>query len=1296
MDIVHWAMHCTHSKLFEATQFYLEEMTNYSSCASSASTVVGEDVGPLDENGNASTSDEALRLANEERAAEAGFLSACATSAEDVVDVELQRHESFDKTGDHPSSSSSTGIELLIRVDKIRTEQVYERRKEKKGVPNMHILLQDVDFSRCCEYSSKPTAVLAPQVSALEQGGYDEDGGGNVNEKRSPTTTSEGGEMVRAPGGPGSVVTKQKSITESAKLSVSGAAGGNNGNNKIAKQLSTCRFHPARRQFANNFAAYLHKIKDLYGLHVTTSCYNFWKQQTFKNGGAKVIPAFSYASRTCVFFFDDNLEFFEEEVIATGGNNVHPGNRSSSTTNVGTSAATSTAADDKNLQGVEQGLKTSSQKSVTKTPTLGITKIKSRRAAAASSARTSAGEGGENNINASGNIGNYAGGVYDASCSRSSQLLPEPQLSTEFLPGILNLRDVSGRFVDFSIGKNGFEEVSSCVYEDGYSSTSSKINPMNNDDRPAGDQVAANSATSSTRETTCSPILYSKEYNVVLCKVCILDAMTDDEFFTRIIERFSRPKERIMIFMDVNSTIVFGDLMSGKDPDFVLLSTLFEAIILQPKETFVFDYDPNKNYESSGGGVSSFSAGTGTSTATTSSSGRRKDYPAATPTAAPSGVAASSSTTSSCECQKGRQIALKKLVKNFLLQNDREAYKKFWKPENCKKLLQYCLLKGNIKIYGKTMTKIEDFDLLYHEYALLLKRTKGGIVRSWFELYRKYHENSLIMINTFGVDSRKVIHETVTESESDVQMFSVNYDQWSDRDKKKFQEQYTPTVVPLGRGSSVRGSETSTTAMTNKTGQAGNSARTTAGGLFGKTKSAFIKEQLNNHVDIDKSRDIKTLLEEQKDELVQKGAPCISPNMPGGKLAQNVFYMEKKENLRSSNRFREHQVEESCTTSKRKEEESPGIRILDGSFLQFVQLSTRTTSATRKNDETNIEDSETKELQLRFDYGKILQNKPFRFRDKELRKAEKEANVSLVQAFKVVFGELGSSTAEEVPAEKIITGKNKKNKKSPANEEAASEYKEGSTSTGGAHDTTYFDRATLSSIVKDAELAFLQDHLNNRGNIADSGVGDQMDHHGFESSGLYQTGHPTSALPPLHFPAGVCSKVSFKSKAGTTAALSGRATAGPATEMMMPCYDYLAAANSASEELLVLPQLLRDICGEAAASGSCAPSYNSWSGEDKTNSASGTKAAAREDEPQQLFFQFLQKMLQKKKETELKTRVTDLEAKLAQKKQEKAMLAEMEEFILSKNIPTPESTWGFCNTNLELLEVTHQKLRYAV
>ena len=90
------------------------------------------------------------------------------------------------------------------------------------------------------------------------------------------------------------------------------------------------------------------------------------------------------------------------------------------------------------------------------------------------------------------------------------------------------------------------------------------------------------------------------------------------------------------------------------------------------------------------------------------------------------------------------------------------------------KLLQFCLAKGLVFIQGKLLQKMEDFDMLYREYhSTFIAKTRNGIVRSWFELYRRYKKDHLIMINTFGVDSRKVLAEThLSGGGLDNQMFN--------------------------------------------------------------------------------------------------------------------------------------------------------------------------------------------------------------------------------------------------------------------------------------------------------------------------------------------------------------------------------------------------------------------------------------------------------------------------------------------------------------------------------------------
>merc|ERR1719446_1613024 len=108
--------------------------------------------------------------------------------------------------------------------------------------------------------------------------------------------------------------------------------------------------------------------------------------------------------------------------------------------------------------------------------------------------------------------------------------------------GICSLRDVeSGEFVDFAAGRNGFEL------------------------GRAGRHTA---------------VLHSSEYNSVLVKANILDAIEDPDYFTRIIRAHSAPGEKIVVFMDVNSTIICNDSVQSKDLSASLLSTMFELMEL--------------------------------------------------------------------------------------------------------------------------------------------------------------------------------------------------------------------------------------------------------------------------------------------------------------------------------------------------------------------------------------------------------------------------------------------------------------------------------------------------------------------------------------------------------------------------------------------------------------------------------------------------------------------------------------------------------------------------------------------
>merc|ERR1712124_214987 len=95
------------------------------------------------------------------------------------------------------------------------------------------------------------------------------------------------------------------------------------------------------------------------------------------------------------------------------------------------------------------------------------------------------------------------------------------------------------------------------------------------------------------------------------------------------------------------------------------------------------------------------------------------------------------------------------------------AYQSFWKYGNCVEALKEFMAVGKIFSSGRSM-EMEDFQRLYKEYfAQMAKTVKKGVVRSWYELYRQLKDEHVVMLNTFGVDSRRVIAETVNNQEDE-------------------------------------------------------------------------------------------------------------------------------------------------------------------------------------------------------------------------------------------------------------------------------------------------------------------------------------------------------------------------------------------------------------------------------------------------------------------------------------------------------------------------------------------------
>lgn len=278
--------------------------------------------------------------------------------------------------------------------------------------------------------------------------------------------------------------------------------------------------------------------------------------------------------------------------------------------------------------------------------------------------------------------------------------------------GICNLRDVeTGAFVPFCSGQNGFSEA---LY---------------------GEHTVVHAST---------------EYNVVLVKVNILDAMVNPNFFTEVVNKYSRPEEKVIAYVDINCTVVFSDVMTGKDKFSVLLSTMFEWIELRP----------HKNHEFQWG-----------------------EYPPV-------------------KIKEGSVWTLKKLVKKAL---DAEGYNHFFSYDNCDTLLRQTMTMGSVVWSSGQDVTLEDFRRNYDHYGVVMAEhvADTGIVSSWYTMAqractdlkdRKSVDTAsqgphLVMINTFGVDSRKLILATL-DSEEAVTLTTVNYEKWSIRDMKRYEAQY--------------------------------------------------------------------------------------------------------------------------------------------------------------------------------------------------------------------------------------------------------------------------------------------------------------------------------------------------------------------------------------------------------------------------------------------------------------------------------------------------------------------------
>jgi hypothetical protein len=266
--------------------------------------------------------------------------------------------------------------------------------------------------------------------------------------------------------------------------------------------------------------------------------------------------------------------------------------------------------------------------------------------------------------------------------------------------GICNLRDIyTGQFIDFGVGRNGFERATAA------------------------------------RHTV---IHHSKKYNSVLVKANILDAVEDADYFSRIVQTYAAPEEKVLIFMDVNSTIVCNDAVQSKDLSSSLLSTMFEFMELAPKAgafEFIWQQLPPVKVE--------------------------------------------------------KRQTLKKLVKD-ITEGDIGAYRNFFSEMNCCQFIEQLIALADVRwADGETTLSVEDFVNMFKEYLATVSGgvDRDGIASSWFRCFDALKNDHAVVLNSFGVDTRKVIKATVPD-EKNVMQIAVNYELWEKRDLEKFEAQF--------------------------------------------------------------------------------------------------------------------------------------------------------------------------------------------------------------------------------------------------------------------------------------------------------------------------------------------------------------------------------------------------------------------------------------------------------------------------------------------------------------------------
>merc|ERR1712222_120235 len=138
-----------------------------------------------------------------------------------------------------------------------------------------------------------------------------------------------------------------------------------------------------------------------------------------------------------------------------------------------------------------------------------------------------------------------------------------------------------------------------------------------------------------------------------------------------------------------------------------------------------------------------------------------------------------------------KKQSLKKLVKDITT-NDSDAYGSFFSEATCRSFFSQLAAFADIR-WSDALDPlgVEEFISMFKEYRGTISGgiDGNGITQSWFHCFDALSKEHALMLNSFGVDTRKVILATDPD-ESKVMQIAVNYELWDKRDVDKFEKQF--------------------------------------------------------------------------------------------------------------------------------------------------------------------------------------------------------------------------------------------------------------------------------------------------------------------------------------------------------------------------------------------------------------------------------------------------------------------------------------------------------------------------